>query len=183
MLLILKLSQKMNCMVNWITLHCNGLMVSLLESYVKLQKINVANHQNVIGLFLTVMLIQNGLKISIQFSTTINFSLCQTVKEFKFHQMSVSCSRSRHWNTPRWPQSVVAVWSGSLSKLSHQRWFSTTIWKDWNKKIMTNFPRNPVMVVNKPMLIRTVHNQLSDKDVYKQLISYSKVKTHLLKRP
>lgn len=156
-------------------------MVSLPGSYVKLQKINVVNHQNVIGLFLTVMLTQNGLKISIQFLMTINFSLYQTVKEFKFHQTFVSCLRSRHWNTQHWQQWVVAVWFGSLNKLSHQRWFSTIIWKDWNKKIMINFPNNPVMVDNKVMLIKSLHNQSSDKDVYRQFNSYSKVKTHLLR--
>ena len=156
-------------------------MVSSLESYVKLQKTNVVNHQNAIGLFSTVMLTQNGLKISIQFLMTINFSLYQTVKEFKFHQTFVSCLRLRLWNTQHWLLWVVVVWFGSLSKSSHQRWFSTIIWKDWNKKIMINFLNNPVMVDNKVMLIKLLHNQSSDKDVYRQFNSYSKVKTHLLK--
>lgn len=76
-------------MVNWITLHYNGQMVSSQESYVKSHKINVVNHQNVIGLFSMVMSIQNGLKISTQFLMITNFLLCQTVKEFKFHQTFV----------------------------------------------------------------------------------------------
>ncbi len=88
-LLIQKQLIKMNFMVDLIILLQNGLMVYLLQYYVKFLLINVVNQHVDIGLFLMVMLILNGLKILILFQMIINYLHYQMVNVYLYHLMYV----------------------------------------------------------------------------------------------
>lgn len=98
--------------------------------------------------------------------------------------MSGLCSKLKHWSMQLWPRSVDAVWFGSQKKSSHQKWFSTTILKDWNKMIMISCQKlMKERLEGKKMQISQVLSLLSEKDAFKLLSSYSKGKIPSFRKP